>query len=160
MLFICRPQNAICMHANMQPNKFSPCQIATSQPTFYTPEKTTQNSSAQKFIFKLLKPQIKQTSVLQELHPPPPPLFFLAFFLLVFFLGRSLSQYTKIPKNIKNDISITWNLVQEKILHEEIIAYVELRMACQIAPFVYFVIMHLFVHLLFFSSISNSLSNT
>jgi hypothetical protein len=41
--------------------------------------------------------------------------------------------------------------VQEKILHEEIIAYFELRMACQIAPFVYFVIMHTFVPASFFS---------
>jgi hypothetical protein len=30
------------MHANMQPDKFSPWQILTSQPTFYTPEKTTE----------------------------------------------------------------------------------------------------------------------
>lgn len=128
----------------MQPDKICPCQIPTSQqPTFYTPEKTTQKS-----IFKLLKPQIEQTLVLPEFLSPTTP-FFLAFFLLVFFLG--VPQYTKIPKNIQNDISITWNLVQEKILHEEIIAYFELRIACQIAPFVYFVIMHSFVLPLFFS---------
>jgi hypothetical protein len=96
------------MHANMQPNKFSPCQIATSQPTFYTPEKTTQNSSAQKFIFKLLKPQIKQTSVLQELHPPAPPLFFLAFFLLVFFFWGGL--FLNIPKSPKTSKMIFQSL--------------------------------------------------
>jgi hypothetical protein len=51
MLFICRPQNAICMHANVQPDKFSPCQIPTSQPTFYTPEKTTQKFFSPKVHF-------------------------------------------------------------------------------------------------------------
>jgi hypothetical protein len=135
----------ICSLINFPHVKFPP-----AKPPSTPLKKPPKNSSTQKSIFKLLKPQIEQTLVLSEFLPPPAPPFFFWLSFFWFFFGESLPQYTKIPKNIKNDISITWNLVQEKVLHEEIIAYFELRMACQIAPFVYLVIMHLFVPPLFF----------
>jgi hypothetical protein len=133
------------------------------QPThlLHSQLKTTQKFFSSKSFFQLLKLQIEQTLVLPEFPPLPPPTFCFGFLSFGFFLGFLFLNIPKSPKNIKNDISITWNLVQEKILHEEIIAYFELRMACQIAPFVYLVIMHTFVPPPFFSSsISNCLNNT
>lgn len=87
----------ICSPINFPRVKFPP-----ANPPSTPLKKPPKNSSAQKSIFKLLKPQIEQTLVLPESPPPPtPPLFFLAFFLLVFFLGVSSSIYQNPQKHQK-----------------------------------------------------------
>jgi hypothetical protein len=90
----------ICSLIKFAHVKFPPANNPPSTPL----KKPPKNSSAQKSIFKLLKPQIEQTLVLPE-YLPPPPLFFWAFFLLVFFWG-----YLNIPKSPKTSKMIFQSL--------------------------------------------------